>query len=410
MKQSKITFLTSIGAGLEYYDLVIYSLLVNFISQQFFPSSSYVASLFATFGVLAFGNIIRPLGSIIFGIYGDRFGRRNVFANTLLWMAFATFAMGVIPSFATIGLVATILFSMCRLLQSTVFGAELPGALTLLSEHIDSKRHGLHFGFMISAVGLGVSLGTFVTWILTTVLTESQMLSWGFRVPFLLGGGLALVGFYIRKHIPETPKFLATKKANIKLNPAVIKDHVSQVFVVIGILLFPACLITFKLIFPVYLHDFYHYSFSDIYLAMTFGYMWCSVMIPVFGWISDYIGRKVLLIIASLMMIIFSFPVFSLLYGGKQLALFGFILFGQTIIALMAASYFVLLPQAFQTVVRYTGVAFSYNIAYTIAALTPLGVNYIYGVLKDPSYLVWAFIILAALTIISTLAFKEKYD
>ncbi|EKD45572.1 MAG: major facilitator family transporter, partial [uncultured bacterium] len=201
MKQSKITFLTSVGAGLEYYDLVIYSLLANFISKQFFPSTNHVAALFATFGVLALGNIIRPLGGVIFGIFGDRFGRKKVFANTLLWMAGVTFLMGLIPDFGTIGLTATILFSLCRILQGIVFGAELPGALTLLSEHIDEKRHGLHFGFMIAAVGFGVSLGSFVTWILTTVLTEAEMLAWGFRVPFLLGGGLALIGFYIRKHI-----------------------------------------------------------------------------------------------------------------------------------------------------------------------------------------------------------------
>lgn len=408
MKQSQITCLTSVGAGLEYYDLVIYSLLAEFISRQFFPSTNHVAALFATFGVFALGNIIRPLGGVIFGILGDRFGRKKVFSNTLLWMAFATFLMGIIPTFSTLGLTATVLFSACRLLQGLVFGAEMPGALTLLSEHIDTKRHGLHFGFMIASVGLGVSLGSGITWLLTAILTEAQLLAWGFRIPFLLGGGLALVGFFIRKYVPETPKFLNLQKANIKISLNAIKGHGGQVLTVIGILLFPASMVTLKLIFPVYLHDFYHFSFSNIYLAMTLGYIFSSLMIPFFGWISDIVNKKILIITASSIMIIFSFPVFYFLTSGSSLALFCFTIFSQIVIAIMAASYFVLLPQAFQTVIRYTGTAFSYNITYTIVALLPLVVNYFYGVLKNPYYLVGMFILLAALTIISTLAFKVK--
>ena len=408
MKQSKITFLASVGSGLEYYDLVIYSLLASFISQQFFPSTNHVTALFATFGIFALGYVVRPLGGIIFGIIGDRLGRKKVFANTLLWMALATFLMGLIPSFSTWGLVATILFSTCRIIQGLVFGAELPGALTLLAEHIDAKQHGLHFGWMLATVGLGVSLGSGVTWLLTKTLTETQILAWGFRIPFLLGGGLALLGFYIRKHLPETPEFLNLQKSNTKLTLAVVKNHLGQIFNVIGILLFPASLVTLQLIFPVYLHDFYHHSFADIYLAMTLGYIWSAVMIPLFGWASDFAGRKTFIIIAALIMIIFIFPIFSFLPIESRLVPFGFVMFWQTVIAIMTASYFVLLPQAFQTIIRYTGTAFSYNIAYTLAALLPLIVNYIYGIRKNPYYLVWIFILLATLTIVNTLVLKTN--
>lgn len=409
MKQSKITLLTSVGAGLEYYDLVIYSLLANFISEQYFPSSNHVASLFATFGILALGNIIRPLGGVIFGIFGDRFGRKKIFAATLLWMAFVTFLMGLMPTFASWGLIATVLFSICRILQGLFFGAELPGAMTLLSEHIDSKQHGFYFGFMIAAVGIGVSLGSFITWMLTKNLTESQMLNWGFRVPFLLGGGLAFVGFFIRKHLPESPKFLKLEQTSIKLTTTIIKKHVGQIFRAIGILLLPASLITFKLVFQVYLHDYYHFEFVDIYLVMTIGYIWSTITLPFFGWVSDITSKKLLIIIAALMMLLLGFPCFHLLQIQSLWTLLGFIIFLETIIAIMAVSYFVLLPLSFQTIIRYTGTAFSYNIAYTIAALIPMAVNYIYGVLKNPSYLIWLFILLAILTIISTITLRVKY-
>ncbi len=410
MKQSKITFFTSIGAGLEYYDLVIYSLLAKFISQQFFPSDNQVASLFATFGVYAAGSLVRPVGGLILGIFGDRVGRKKIFSHTLLWMGLATFIMGLIPSFSKIGIWAPILFGGCRIIQGVVFGAELPGAMTLLSEHIDPKRYGLHFGLMVSSVSLGVSLGSLINWLMAYILSDEQILSWGFRLPFLFGGVLAIIGFYIRKHLPETPKFLAMKQANVKVTKAMVKDHIWQVVGVVGILLFPATFITLKLALPTYLHDFYYFKFDDIYMVMTCGYLLSAVLVPLFGWISDYVGRKIFLIAGSVFMMVGVLPVFNLLYSGSVAALFVFFIFGQLVTSSLAASYFVLIPSAFQTSIRYAGTAFSYNIAYTMAAVTPIVVNYIYGVLKNPNYLVGYFMILALATMVSTLMLKFKKD
>lgn len=410
MRQSKITFLTSVGAGLEYYDFVIYSLLASFISQQFFPEKNRVAALFATFVIFAVSNIVRPIGGTILGVLGDLFGRKNIFTHTLLWMAGISFLMGIVPSFAVWGLAGTIAFGILRVFQGMVFGAEFPGALTLLSEHIDTKRQGLHFGFVVSAVGLGVSFGSIVIWSITKLLSETQMVAWGFRIPFLLGGFLALIGFYIRKYVPETPKFLALKKSKEKISFKIVRSHLWSIINIIGILLFPSCLITFKIIFPVYLRDFYHFSWSNIYLAMTLSYVLAAVILPVFGWISDYVGKKILIITGSLVMVVFVFPMFRLLNTGATWAPFAFILFLQTVTGIMAASYFTLLPRAFKTVMRYTGTAVSHNTTHMLASLTPLAVTYIYGVLKEPTYLIWMFISLATLTILSTLVFKIRTD
>jgi len=409
MKQAKITFLTSIGSALEHYDLVIYSLLASFISQKFFPGHNQTTALFATIGVYTLGSIIRPFGGVIFGIVGDRCGRKNVVANTMLLMAIITFFMGLIPTFATIGLAATILLSCCKILQGVILGAEVPGALTLMLEHINQKRHGFHFGFMTAAAGIGISFGTFIIWLLTKTLTESDMLAWGFRIPFLLGGSLALVGFYLRKHLPETPAFLVMQKTKTKLTLELIKKHFWQALNVVLVSLFPACFVVFFVFLPTYMHNIYGFVFSDIYLAMTCAYVWSSALIPVFGWISDYIGRKLLLIMASLVMIVFSFPIFTMLQTGSLLALFSFIFFGQTIIAAMSASYYVLIPQAFPASMRCTGAAFSYNIVYMIAALVLLLVNYIYGTLKQPVYIIWLFMLLAIITIVGTLVLKIKH-
>lgn len=412
MKQQKITLLTSIGAGLEYYDLVIYSLLAKFISQQFFPGTSQAASLFAAFSVFALGSVVRPLGGVIFGIFGDRFGRKNVFANTLLWMSIATFLMGVTPTFATIGIAATVIFSLCRIVQGMVFGGELPGALTMLAEHIDVKQHGFYFGFMTSALTLGVLLGSFISWLLTKILSDAQILAWGFRLPFLFGGILAVVGFYIRRHVPETPAFLAQQQRGQgnKISFAVVKKHIWKILNIVGVLLLSNCFIVFFLTLPVYFQEAYNYKFSDIYLALTCGYIWSVVILPILGKVSDTIGRKVFLIWSSILMIVFGFPIFSLLQSGSLVALFGFVIFGQTLIAAMSVNYFVLLPRIFPTAIRYTGTAVGYNIALMLSTVTPLVANYVYMVLKKPHYMAWFFLVLSVITIISTLCLRRLQD
>lgn len=404
---SKITLLTSIGAGLEYYDYVIYYLLANYISQQFFPTSNHTATLFATFSLFAISNVIRPLGGVFVGMLGDHYGRKNVFANTLLCMALASFCIGILPSFAAIGILATILFCALRILQGITFGAELPGAITFLLEHIRTKNRGLHCGFLISAVSLGVTLGSGINYLLTKFFDGTAMLLWGFRIPFILGGLLAIIGFFIRKKIAETPLFLTLNPKRNNSLKEISKKHFAQIFAGIGMVIFPATLVTYLLAFPVYLHEIFYYQFPDIYLATTLGYLWCAVLIPIFGGLADHLGRKALFMIALLLVIFFGPWIFGLLNYGTVGALFIFMGLWQIILAMLAACYFVLLPEAFPTEVRFTATAFSYNVAYTFAAFFPLIANYIYHTLHKPQFLSWIFSAIAVLSLGSVLFLKN---
>ncbi len=411
MKQSKITLLISIGTALEYYDLVIYSLLANFISQQFFPGTHRTAAILATFAMLTLGNILRPISGITMGILGDLFGRKKIFTNSMIWMALATLLMGIIPPFATLGYGATLLFCLCRLTQTMAFGAESPGAFTMLSEHIDRKKHGLHFGFLASSMGLGVSLGSFIIWLLTKTLSEQAMATWGFRIPFLLGGILSILGFYLRNQLPETPKFIATKKTVEKLTPDLVKKHIGPAIIAIGMLIFSASFSTFKLVLPLFLREYYHFQLTDIYLIITLGYVLANVVLkPSFGFLADYLGKKQLIIASSSIMLFGGPYIFSLLNYETRAALIAFIIFSQIITSGIAASCFALLPRAFQTPIRYTGVGFSYNIAHIGASFTPLVATYIYGVAKNPNYLVLIFMLLAFITICSTMLFRIRED
>jgi MHS family proline/betaine transporter-like MFS transporter len=310
-------------------------------------------------------------------------------------MSGITFLMGIIPPFSKIGLLATVSFILCRLIQSVIYGVEVPGATTFLLEHTHQKKRGIYFGLMGSAIGLGSTLALFIAWFLSKLLSPEQMSLWGFRIPFLLGGLASSIGFLVRKYVPETPAFLAIRKE--KAESLFNLNYIKQILIGIGIMLFPASCVTFFLTLPVYLNENFAYQFKDIYLAMTLGSLWTSFLIPIFGWSSDYLGNKRLLLIAIILFMFLSFPFFSLLTLKNKIALFTFVFWG---------NYFILLPQAFPTTSRCTGTAISYNLAFTLASLVPLSANYIYNVLKQPYYMPALLFFLAAVSAMSTYRFQ----
>jgi MFS family permease len=406
----RITLLTSIGASLEYFDYVIYFLLANYISQQFFPTTNHSAALLATFSLFAASNFIRPIASTAIAILGDRYGRKSIFTNTLLFMALSSFLIGILPSTSSWGIVTTIIFCALRILQSVTFGAELPGALTFLLEHLRTKNRGLHCGLMVAAVGMGVTFGSWVIYLLTKFLNATQMQNWGFRVPFILGGLLALISFYIRRTISETPMFAALKEPTQRIMAKIGTNYLMQVIKGIGLVIFPASLVTFMLAVPTYLQDYYKFSASDTFLASTIGHFWAVIFIPIFGIISDRIGRKFLFVVTQIIVIVAGAMIFHLPSYGTNIALFVFVLLCQTIVALMAVSYFILLPEGFPTAVRYTGTALSYNLAYSFAAIVPVIANYIYMTLNQPRLIALLFAAAAMVSTISALRLKNYFE
>ncbi|OGT07007.1 MAG: hypothetical protein A2103_01610 [Gammaproteobacteria bacterium GWF2_41_13] len=401
MKSSKITALTSFGAGLEYYDFIIYALLSPYISEQFFPTSHPSAAMLATLAVFAIGYLIRPIGGIIFGMLGDRFGRKHYFALTLLLMALSTFCMGIAPTYHRFGLFAPLLFIGFRIIQGISFGAELPGSLTFLIEHIHEKSRGTHCGFMISSVGLGSSLGALIAYLTSQLFTTAQMTTFGWRIPFLLGGFLAIIAYFIRKKATETPAFLANKAPPKYALVDLLRDHPQSILQGFGMLLLPTSLVIFILIIPAYFRDAYHYTSHDIYLGMTISQLWCAFLLPIFGRLSDRVGRKRLLLVATTTTALCSLLLFQLLTFKTKIALFAFLGLYETLIAAMAACYFTLLAELFPTRVRYTGVALCYNTVYAIVAMLPMLIHTIYTHTQSLLYTPLLFTLLALVTTFS---------
>jgi len=409
----KITFIASVGAGLEYYDFVIYALLTSYLSKNFFPQTEPSLALLQTFGIFAAGYFARTLGGLIFGLIGDRYGRKQSFLLAILLMALATFAIGILPTYQQLGSTASFGLLILRIVQGIAFGAELPGAITFITEHAQHKHRGLHSGFMVGSLGLGAAAGSLLILFLNELLTHSQMQDFGWRIPFLLGSTLGIVGFWLRRYAPETPYFLHYRQSHPKPRVSLaflIKTYPKQLLQGLGIMLFTACFIVFGLSLPAYLHEYYGYSLQEIYRANTMGLLWSACLLPICGLISDKIGRKRQLLTLSLLFALANFLLFKLLDLQHFWALLGFNLVYQTIIAGTAACYIPLLAELFPTSVRYTGIGVAYNLGGALSGLTPLLISSIMHYTSQTLFVSLFFSLLASLTVFAAASLSSKTD
>ena len=410
MTTKKLTLLASIGAGLEYYDFIIYGLLASYLGHVFFPATDSRVATLQAFGVFAIGYLARPLGGVIFGNFGDRYGRKNIFLTSIILMAITTFVIGLLPTYPQWGLYATALLIVFRTLQGFAFGAELPGTITFLSEHVSKSWRGLHCGFAIASVSLGATLGSFIIYLLNKLLTQQQMSSYGWRIPFLLGGVLAIAGYFMRTKLHETPLFMQYAETAKKQIPffALLKQYPKQIILGLSITFFSACFIVFGIGLPAYLKEFYDYQPTNIYFYISLGYIWCALILPLFGWFSDIIGRPRLLFWTSGVAIIGSFSLFNLLTYQNQFALAAFIIIYETIIAALVTCYLPMLAELFPTSVRFTGFALCYNIVYCIASFTPFLLGNFNQWFGGAHYTYLIFDCLAGTTLLGTIFIVNK--
>jgi MFS transporter, MHS family, proline/betaine transporter len=197
----------AIGNAMEWFDFGVYSYIAVVLGKVFFPSTSPSAQLIAAFGTFAAAFLVRPLGGMVFGPLGDRIGRQRVLAMTMIMMSLGTFAIGLIPSYSSIGMLAPVLLLAARLVQGFSTGGEYGGAATFIAEFATDARRGFFGSFLEVGTLVGYILGAGTVALLTSMLSQEALLSWGWRVPFFIAGPLGLVGLYIRLKLEETPAF-----------------------------------------------------------------------------------------------------------------------------------------------------------------------------------------------------------
>ncbi len=371
---------SAIGNATEWFDYGIYAYGVSYLSAAIFPGDGTTATLLALM-TFAVSFLVRPLGGFIWGPLGDRLGRRQVLAITILLMAGATFCVGLVPSYDTIGLWAPVLLVFLRMVQGFSTGGEYGGAATFMAEYAPARRRGLLGSFLEFGTLAGFSLGALLMLGFSLVLTEDQMNVWGWRLPFLVAAPLGLIGVYLRSRLEETPVFKeleqkGKQEANIGTE---FKDLIVRYWrpiLQLGGLVVALNVVNYTLLsyMPTYLENAIGLSTNMSLIVPIIGMLSMMVFLPFAGLASDRFGRKPMWWFSLAGLFIAVVPMFMLMSTGPLGAVIGFAVLGLMYVpqlATISATF----PAMFPTQVRYAGFAIAYNVSTSIFGGTAPAVN-----------------------------------
>jgi MFS family permease len=391
----KTLSLSALGGALEFYDFIIFVFFATVVGQQFFPAEmpDWLRQM-QTFGIFAAGYLARPLGGIVMAHFGDLLGRKKMFTLSIFMMAVPTLIMGLLPTYAQIGMLAPILLLLMRVIQGAAIGGEVPGAWVFVSEHVPARNIGYACGTLTCGLTAGILLGSLVATAINTIYLPTEVVDFAWRIPFLLGGVFGLASVYLRRWLHETPVFaeLQQRKALAEEIPlkAVLRDHRGAVVVSMLLTwLLSAGIIVVILMTPtLVLQKMMGFSASTALQANSVAIVFLSLGCIGAGALADRIGAGKVFTVGSLALGVVSWIMYHSLQDHPQWL---FPLYGLTglLVGVIGAVPYVMV-KAFPPVVRFTGLSFSYNLAYAIfGGLTPMVVTWM---LKDnpmaPAYYV----------------------
>lgn len=360
----------AIGNFVEWFDFAVYGFLATTIAQQFFPSGDPSVALLKTFAVFAVAFAFRPLGGIFFGMLGDRVGRKKTLALTILLMAGATTLIGVLPSYAAIGVLAPVLLTVIRCAQGFSAGGEYAGACAYLMEHAPRTERAWYGSFVPVSTFSAFACAAVVAYALESSLSLEAMNSWGWRLPFLVAAPLGLVGLYLRWKLDETPAFQAvTEEHAVAHSPLreTLRTHGGAIcclgaFVSLTALSF----YMFTTYFATYLQVAGGLSRATALLVSVIALIFAAAICPLAGAYSDRVGRRATMASAGILLLVVVYPAFLMASSGSFIAsVIGVMLLaiGAVLCGVVTAA---LLSETFPTRTRYTASAITYNMAYTI--------------------------------------------
>lgn len=411
--ERKIIFLASLGGALEFYDFIIYVIFAPVVSQNFFPETDKFASLMSVYAVFAIGYLIRPLGGIVFSHFGDKYGRKKTFIASVILMAVPTLLIGFLPTYQHIGISSSIMLIFLRLLQGLSIGGEIPGALTFTCEHVDPRCRALACGVIFSLLNFGIFLGAVISLILTKKLSQEQLLSFGWRIPFIFGGCLGVFSFYIRKQLSESPLFIAfqhtAERKRIPFAEA-ISGYWRKILQGVGLTCLGSVMINLVFLYmPTYLSSILAYPIQQAILFNTINLAFYSLLLIFLCWCGDRYGRKLILLIGTIGFILLSYFLFATLsQQTTQLLMITLSILGFLSSFIMV--YPSLLVELFPVSIRYTGIAISYNLAFAFfGGLTPFIVTYLIETYNNNLAPSFYLILSASLCLIAVLTIKKLY-
>lgn len=376
----KTLSLSALGGALEFYDFIIFVFFATVVGQLFFPADMPDwLRLMQTFGIFAAGYLARPLGGIVMAHFGDLLGRKKMFTLSIFMMAVPTLIMGLLPTYAQIGVMAPFLLLLMRVIQGAAIGGEVPGAWVFVSEHVPARNTGYACGTLTAGLTAGILLGSLVATLINTIYTTEEVADYAWRIPFLLGGVFGLFAVYLRRWLHETPVFaeMQARKALAEEVPlrAVLRDHRGAI--VLSMLLtwlLSAGIVVVILMTPALLQSLYHITPLDSLKANSMAIVLLSLGCIGTGALADRIGAGRVFVVGSLMLLASSWTFYHTLPTHPEWMFPLYALTGLCVGIVGAVPY--VMVKAFPPAVRFSGLSFSYNMAYAIfGGLTPMVVT-----------------------------------
>lgn len=401
-----------VGNTLEWYDYALYGHVATIIGALYFPGDNEYVKMISVFGVFAAGFLMRPVGALIFGRLGDKFGRKVALTSSIILMAIATGCLVILPTYAQIGIAAPILLTVIRLVQGISLGGEFSGSMLFVAESAPKKYRTVVASSCLFSACIGILLGSFVSTLFSQLLPEGAFQSWGWRLPFILGVLLGLVGMYIRHSVPESPEYTTAKEKGL-LSTMPVKDTFSKhrTILLMGVCLYLTVTVPFYTL-TVFINSFFvniaeHTEPREIILSNalfmnTIAMLVMTFMIPASAYISDKVGRKRLMLASAWGVMLVAYPCFLLLtQGGTLLPLIGWVGFA-AVLGVFLGPVPAVLVDLFPIEVRYTGMSLAYNFtAAFFGGTTPMVATWLIKNTGDktaPAFYVMACVLVTLFT------------
>ena len=357
----------AIGNVLEWYDFAIYGFFAATIGRQFFPRANELDSLIAAFGVFAAGYLMRPIGGLVFGYVGDTYGRKATLVLSTAAMAIPTFAIGLLPTAAQVGALAPMLLVAFRLLQGFSIGGEYTGSLVYLVERAQPHRRGLFGTFSILGAGVGTLAGSATAALVSGLLPDDAVESWGWRLPFLAGILIGLVGLYLRRRMPQAHQGSGAEEASLAKLAHALRTEWPAIPKIAGLNVMHA--VAFFMIFiymKTYLQEQVGIARTEALVITRIALMALMALTAAFGALSDRVGRKPVLIASAIAMVLCAYPLLLVM----NVPSFGVLLAGQLAFAVIVGAYAGTAPATIAEMlphgIRVTGSSLGYNLCMAL--------------------------------------------
>lgn len=379
-RDTRTMLLAALGGALEFYDFVIYVFFAAVLGQLFFPADmpDWLRML-QTFGIFAAGYLVRPLGGILIAHYGDLLGRKRMFTLSIFLMAVPTLLIGLLPTYAAIGVAAPLLLLLMRMLQGAAVGGEVPGAWVFVAEHVPERRLGLAIGTLTAGLTLGILIGSLMATAINTGFTPAEVAAYAWRIPFIVGGAFGLIAVYLRRFLEETPVFreMAARRALTRELPlkTILREHRAASLVSMALTwVLSAGIVVVILFTPTYLQQIYTVPAALALQANSVATFMLAVGCIAFGMANDRFGTRPTMLAGFAALLAASYAFYATLPGtpGSLLVSYGLAGFFVGVVAMVP----IVAVRAFPAEVRFSGLSFAYNVSYAIfGGLTPVALT-----------------------------------